>query len=229
MYRYVFLLIFPIIRKKAFTGPVNLRYLAADIIDKRDPALREFVVAVRRRTNQDGSPSGSVEFTMAVARVPRSLRLLGYSYSLTPVIPPPRRCFTCQRFRHITNQFRSLQPICEFCSNHHRPDACPNLLRSAFCSNCCGDHVVSSRDCPVYQCEFEVSKYCYWNSYALARRIWVCGSGEFSDRVVGRMRTLTESLLGILLRFFVSAGTAPLCSPSGNVTDLPGAARRTGL
>ena len=29
--------------------------------------------------------------------------------------------------------------------------------------------MVSSRDCPVYQYEFEVSKYCYWNG---------CGFGE---------------------------------------------------
>ena len=152
-----------LIRKKAFTGPIDPKYSASDIAGRLDPALRDLTVAVRRRTNDDGSISSKVEFTMAVSRVPRNVRLLGYSYPLTPVIPPPRRCFNCQRFRHISTQCRSSRPICEFCSEHHRTDSCPNKLRSAFCFNCCGHHVASSRECPVYQYDFEINKYCYWN------------------------------------------------------------------
>ena len=152
-----------LIRKKAFTGPIDPKYSATEIVCKLDPSVRDSVVAVRRRTNEDGSASARVEFTMAVSRVPLNLRIMGYSYPLTPVIPPPRRCFTCQRFR------RSSRPICEFCSEYHHTDAFPNKLRSAFCAKYCGDHVASSRDCPVYQYEFEVSRYCYWN---------VCGFGE---------------------------------------------------
>ena len=158
-----------LLRKKTSTGPIDPKYSAADIVCKLDPAVREAVVAIRRRTNEDGSTSARVEFTMAVSRVPHNLRIMGYSYPLTPVIPPPRRCFACQRFRHISNQCRSSRPIMEFCSEHHHTDACPNRLPSAFCSNCCGDHLASSRDCPVYQYEFEVSKYCCWNG---------CGFGE---------------------------------------------------
>ena len=92
-----------------------------------------------------------------------------YSYQMTPVIPPPRRCFICQRYRYISNQCRSSRPICEFCSEHHRTDSSLNRLCSAFSSNCRGDHVATSRDCLVYQYEFELSKYCYWNG---------CGFGE---------------------------------------------------
>ena len=158
-----------LIRKKAFTGPIDFRYSASNIVYKLDPEIRDVMMSVRRRINDEGSVSTRVEFTLAVARVPRSIRLHGYSYPLTPVIPPPRRCFTCQRFRHISNQYRSSRPICEFCSEHHRTDSCPNKLRSAFCSNCCGDHVASSREFPVYRYEFEINKYCYWNS---------CGFGE---------------------------------------------------
>ena len=139
-----------LIRKKAFTSLIDPKYSAMDIADRLDRDLRDVTVAVRRRTNDDGSISSRVEFTMAVARVPCNVRLLGYSYPLTPVIPPPRRCFTYQRFRHISNQCRNSRPICEFCSEHHRTDSCPNKLRLAFCSNCYGDHVASSRECPVY-------------------------------------------------------------------------------
>ena len=153
-----------LIRKKAFTGPIDLKYSATDIVERLDPEMRDVTMAVRRMTNDDGSVSTRVELTMAVARVPRSIRLLGYSYPLTPVISPPRRCFTCQRFRHISNQCCSLCPICEFYSEHHRTDSRPNKLRSAFCSNSCGDHVSSSRECPAYRYEFEIRKFCYWNS-----------------------------------------------------------------
>ena len=78
-----------LIRKKAFTGPVDPTYPADDVVDRMDPALRDVVVAVWRRTNEDGSPPFKVELTMAVACVPRSFQLLGYTYPLTPVIPPP--------------------------------------------------------------------------------------------------------------------------------------------
>ena len=134
-----------------------------NIADRLDPDLRDVTVAVRRRTNDDGSISSRVEFTMAVARMPRNVRLLGYSYPLTPVISPPRTFFTCQRFRHISYQCHNSWPICEFCFEHHRTDSFPNKLRSAFCSNYCGNHVVSSRECSVYQYEFEINKFCYWN------------------------------------------------------------------
>ena len=146
-----------------YNGPnqVKIQCESRDIVNRLDPDLRNVTMAVRRRTSDDGSISSKVEFTMAVTRVLRNIRLLGYSYPPTPAIPPTRRCFTCQRFWHISNQCRSSRSICEFCSEHHRTDSCPNKLRSAFCSNCCGDHVASSRECPTYRYEFEINKFCY--------------------------------------------------------------------
>ena len=159
-----------LLRKKACTSSVDPKYSAADIAKKLDPDLRDAMIVVRRRTNEDGSIYAKVEFTIAVDRLPRNIRLLGYSYPLTPVIPPPRQCFTCQRFQHISNQCRSLRPICEFYSKNHCTNSCRNKLRSALCSNCCGDLVASSRDFPVYRYGFEITEYCYWSC---------CGSYPF--------------------------------------------------
>ena len=82
-----------LIRKKAFTSPIDPKYSAAYIMDRIEPALGEVVVAVKRRMNEDGSASTKVEFTIAVARVPRSLRLQGYSYQL--LFPGGRKCSGC--------------------------------------------------------------------------------------------------------------------------------------
>ena len=38
-------------------GPIDLKYPAADIVDRIELALLEVIVAVRRRTNKDGSTS----------------------------------------------------------------------------------------------------------------------------------------------------------------------------
>ena len=150
-------------RQKAFISPVYPRYSAVDIVQMLNPDLRDVSMAVRRRTNENGSIYTNTEFTMAVARVPRNIRLLGYSYPLAQAISSPRRCFTCQRFRHVSNQCRSSQPIGAFCPEQHRTDSCPDRLTSAFGSNCCGDHVAFSWECPVYQYEFKVNEYYYWN------------------------------------------------------------------
>ena len=146
----------------AFTSSVDHTYSAEDIVERLDPDLRDVTIAVRR-TIEDGSISSKVDFTILMAHVPRSICLLGYSYPLIPAIPPPRRCFRYQRFRLISNQCRSSRHICEFCSEHHCTDSCPNKLRSAFCFNCCGEYMASLWEWPVYQYEFEVNKYCYWN------------------------------------------------------------------
>ena len=49
-----------LIRKKAFTGPIDPKYSAADIVRKLDPSVLEAVLAVKRRTNEDGSASARI-------------------------------------------------------------------------------------------------------------------------------------------------------------------------
>ena len=105
-----------------------------------------------------------MEFTLATREIPRFVFVRGFECALTPVIPAPRRCYKWQRFRHVADQCRSSRAICEYCAEHHCTDTCPNSLWPACCSNCSGTHVASSRDCPVYEFEFEIMKHCFWNN-----------------------------------------------------------------
>ena len=88
----------------------------------------------------------------------------GFECALITVIPAPRKCYKCQRFRHFADQCRLSRAICEYCSGHHSMEVCPNGLRAAHCSNCFRDHIASSRDCSILEFEIEIIKHCFWNN-----------------------------------------------------------------
>ena len=79
-------------------------------------------------------------------------------FDLTSVIPPPKRCFCCQRFQHISEQCRSTPSKCEYCSEDHPSRDCPNTNLSPGCVNSGDKHPAFSCDCPIYQFEFAVMK-----------------------------------------------------------------------
>ena len=153
-----------LLRKKAFIRDVDPKYSPKEIIDRLDQSSKDIITSARRRTNKDGSLTDTIEFTLATHEIPRFVFARGFECALTPVIPAPRRCFKCQRFRHVADHCRSSKATCEYCSGHHRTETCPNGLRSAHCSNCFGDHIASSRDCPMYKYEFEIMRHCFWNN-----------------------------------------------------------------
>ena len=91
---------------------------------------------------------------------------------LALVIPSLTRYFSCQRFLHIAEQFRYLQPICEFYFEHRCTRSCSHRLRPALCLNCFGAHMAFSRDWPVYQVGYKVIGYSFW---------YKCGFPEAED------------------------------------------------
>ena len=116
------------------------------------------ILSIRRRTLDDGSASDRVEFVFSTINIPRRLSFASVAFDLTPVIPPPKRCFSCQRFTHISEQCRSTHTTCEYCSEEHPSRDCPNTRMTPRCANCGDRHPTYSRDCPIYTYEFAVMK-----------------------------------------------------------------------
>ena len=112
------------IRKKATFRDIDPRHSPITILNRLDSRSRDIVTAVRRRTNNEGAPSETIELTLETTTIPSSVSLSGFELELFPVIPPPRRCYTCQRYRHVSNQCRSSRPCCEFCAGHHHTRDC---------------------------------------------------------------------------------------------------------
>ena len=103
----------------------------------------------------------------------------------------------------ISNQCCSSGHICEFRSEYHATDSCPNKLRSTFCSNCCWNHMDSSRECPVYQYEFGLSSNTIGTAAVLVRWTWVWGNGVLWGRDAQLTWTTITSLWGTLYWLFV--------------------------
>lgn len=108
----------------------------------------------------DGTFDERVEFVFTSSRVPRVIFLSSLGYNVTPGIPPPKRCFTCQCYRHDSYQCRVSRPT----SESHRTEECPNKLAPVHCANCGGDHMSTSRLCGIYLYKFEVMKFRFWNN-----------------------------------------------------------------
>ena len=85
------------------------------------------------------------------------------------------RCFQCQEFGHICDsekcKRKETTPVCLYCAGNHRSSECnkKNSKENHRCSNCTNSstfnirskaksHTASSKDCPIYQREFERMK-----------------------------------------------------------------------
>ena len=211
------------VRKKATIRDIDVRHSPISILNRLDSRSRDIVTSIRRRTDNDGAPLDTVELTMETSSIPSTISLSGFELELFPVIPPPCRCYTCQRFRHISSQCRSSRPCCEFCVGHHHTRDCSHGVRSARCSNCFGDHMASSRVCPIFRYEHEVMRVRYWNN---------CGFSEaevtLGERGVLRPPRLADrgppgvavSSLGRLSAGSLVGDPAPRPGASDSVVDI---------
>ena len=61
-------------------------------------------------------------------------------------VPPPMRCYKCQRYGHIATFFKGKQR-CGKCGGDHEYDKCESDVKK--CSNCGGGHTAAYGGCPV--------------------------------------------------------------------------------
>ena len=77
------------------------------------------------------------------------------SVPIKPYIPNPLRCFRCQRFGHHRDQCKSPE-VCGKCGNtDHSKEHCE---ADPACVNCKGKHEASSKNCPSWKKEKEISR-----------------------------------------------------------------------
>ncbi|XP_068250350.1 arginine-glutamic acid dipeptide repeats protein-like [Palaemon carinicauda] len=102
-------------------------------------------LSVRPKTRPTAKPDiGSQECT---ARKNKDPRVADY-------IPPPTRCFNCQRFGHHKSQCQH-ETRCGVCSEKHETEVCitkheNNQPTIAKCPNCPADHHAWNKRCPAF-------------------------------------------------------------------------------
>ena len=63
------------------------------------------------------------------------------------------QCYQCQGFNHVAKDCKS-QIKCMRCARPHKSAECPEEDKDSFrpkCTNCNGDHVAASRECPKFK------------------------------------------------------------------------------
>ena len=84
-------------------------------------------------------------------------------------IPPPPRCFKCQKYGHHTEAYRR-RLTCVKCSEkelHHAEEVCSNEMK---CPNSRLDHPAYSRSCDIYKRE-EILEVKHKKSFSEAKKI----------------------------------------------------------
>ena len=112
---------------------------------------------VKRLTyTRDGvkGPSLSVMISFDEDRLPERVKVGYVSYAVRPYIPPPTRCFKCQRFGHIAVACRA-KNRCAKCGGDHEYGNCGEGTKIK-CCNCGGEHSAAYKGCIAHKRAIQV-------------------------------------------------------------------------
>ena len=83
------------------------------------------------------------------------IRIRCESYRTAPQVT---QCYKCQGFNHIAKDCKNAQK-CLRCAGAHKSTECPDKNKDSLklkCSNCDGEHVASSKECPKFRDQIKV-------------------------------------------------------------------------
>ena len=118
------------------------------------------VERVKRLTyNKDGvkKESLSILLSMREERLPTRIRVGYMSYQVREYIPPPLRCFKCQKFGHVAAICRG-KARCGKCGGEdHEYGKCEQGTKVR-CCNCGGEHSAAYKGCDAHKRAAEVQR-----------------------------------------------------------------------
>uniref|UniRef100_A0A1B0DP44 CCHC-type domain-containing protein n=1 Tax=Phlebotomus papatasi TaxID=29031 RepID=A0A1B0DP44_PHLPP len=94
-------------------------------------------------------------FTFDLPERPQFIKI-GYRVIRTNVyVPKPVRCFSCQRFGHVSARCVG-DAVCGRCAEkNHDPNPCKEQIK---CANCGDAHIASSKSCPIFKKEQKIQE-----------------------------------------------------------------------
>ena len=191
-------------------GVIRSRELALATEDEIASALgKQGVTNIKRisiRKGEQRIQTNTYILTFNKRQTPKEVKI-GYCLErVEQYVPPPLRCFKCQKFGHHREACRGRQ-TCSKCGEKDPDHAEEDCLKEIRCANCQQDHPAYVRTCTVYQKEKEIIEVKHKRnvSFLEARRIVGSYMGESSYATVARRadrinddtkyRTLVEKLL----------------------------------
>ena len=116
------------------------------------------VVNVKRFTkkrNEIIEPTNTYLLTFGMPTLPKNIKVGFYHMKIDVFVPNPLRCFKCQRFGHGQRNCKSSEACFRCGEEGHDGTTCHKDHK---CRNCKGDHMASSKKCPIWMKEKEIQK-----------------------------------------------------------------------
>lgn len=88
----------------------------------------------------------------------KNLKIWKVNLSVSPYIPPIRRCFKCGKFGHISKGCNQDHPCCLNCGNTHSISAENPCKESPCCINCKETRHTLNRDCTKLKINKEINQ-----------------------------------------------------------------------
>ncbi len=147
----------------------------------------------------------SVMIQFEGSTLPLRVKLGFVSFSVREFIPPPLRCFKCQRMGH-TAKFCKGKIHCAKCGGEHEYGKCEEGVEIK-CCNCGGGHSAAYAGCPVQQEAREVQK---------VKTVQNVTYAEATRKVKGIVETKSTNVQGIRVESYTQKGV----NPARNESDL---------
>ena len=118
----------------------------------------QHVTAARRITVfRDGKKreTNTIVLTFNSAILPKSLKVGYLNVGVDSYIPNPLHCYTCYKYGHHEHRCNKAgsEGVCRHCGEVACTHDSANCKNSIKCANCGGEHIATSRTCPVWKRE----------------------------------------------------------------------------
>jgi len=127
-------------------GPIHPDLEISEIFQNIHAKEKKIIGISRLEQFQRGTrkPSSSIKVQFEGKTLPDKVYLDMVSFPVRLYVPPPLRCFKCQRLGHTASGCSSAQR-CLLCAGNHNKDQCSSPVNK--CANCGGAHKASSNYC----------------------------------------------------------------------------------
>ena len=130
-------------------GVISSRFLeGASDADLLDDLRNQGVTKVKRILRNKKDPTNAIILTFGSPVMKDQVLVLNQALEVKAYLPPPMRCFKCQKFGHTKTKCAKKHIVCPKCADAHPENECQTDTLK--CANCNGQHSTFDKQCPKY-------------------------------------------------------------------------------